>query len=265
MVKVGKTRERKVIIMKKFGLILLLSLGLVACTQQESTENEEVEVLPLEVNLAVPANGEKNEEITLTAEVYYGDEKVTDATEVLFEIWKDGEKEESQKVEGKHSENGIYEVMYTFEEDGVYFVQSHVTAKDQHNMPKKQIVIGNPEEAGSTDESHNDLDESHEESHHHGDETVLIEMNIPDAVQKNEEQTLTTTVEKEGTIISGADVRYEIWMEGAEHHDWIEAVERNENYSASYSFEESGQYFVKVHVSNDEGLHEHIEKPVHVR
>lgn len=130
--------------MKKLFVFFFALFLLAACGNQNHEQSEQ-EVFPLEVNLQVPATANPNEEVTLSAEVMYGEEKVQDANEVKFEIWKQSAKESSEMIEAKHKGDGIYEITYSFPEDGVYFVQSHVTAKNQHNMPKKQIVIGNGE------------------------------------------------------------------------------------------------------------------------
>nr|WP_279325953.1 FixH family protein [Bacillus sp. FJAT-47783] len=219
----------------------------------------------LEVDLQVPANGEVDKEIKLQAEVTFGDEKVEDANEVMFEIWKDGKKDSSEMIEAKHSSNGIYEITYRFKEDGVYFIQSHVTAKDQHNMPKKQIVIGDPEKEEVTEQHEHD-DHAVEESHSNHHEIVDMEFAPTDSVKMNEETTLTTTVTKDDQPITEADVRFEIWYSDSHQHDWVDVKEQSEGtYEGKYTFKEKGTYHVKIHVSNDEGLHEHTEKTVNVQ
>lgn len=39
----------------------------------------------------------------------------------------------------------MYELHTTFQQDGVYIIQVHVTAKQQHNMPKTNIHVGEVE------------------------------------------------------------------------------------------------------------------------
>lgn len=246
--------------MKKWLFLVFLLIGLVACSQEEAPDEQQVEVHPLEVSLQVPTNGEVGEEIKIVAEVTYGEEKVVDADEVLFEVWKEGEKEESKKEHGQHTTNGVYELTYQFNEEGIYFVQSHVTAKGQHNMPKKQIVIGNPkEQTEEGQKQHSDGEQSH--SHH-----VQIDFIVSESINAHEETMLTTVVKKGHEFMTGAKVRYEIWKANSHQHIWVDTTEQsNGSYTASYSFMDSGEYHVKIHVSNDEGLHEHIEKAVKVQ
>ena len=82
-----------------------------------------------------------NEEVVNEALVTQGDEEVKDANEVKFEIWKSGQ-EEHKKIIGKHQGNGIYSITKTFQEEGDYSIIAHVTARDMHNMPKKDIIVG---------------------------------------------------------------------------------------------------------------------------
>ena len=51
-----------------------------------------------------------------------------------------------EKVEIKHTENGIYRLEKSFPQEGTYYIISHVTARDMHNMPKKEFTIGTPSE-----------------------------------------------------------------------------------------------------------------------
>lgn len=251
--------------MKKYLFILFLATALVACNQENPPAEQSEEVHMLEVDLQVPANGEVDKDIQLQAEVTYGDEKVEDANEVMFEIWKDGKKDSSEMIEASHTSNGIYEITYRFKEDGVYFIQSHVTAKDQHNMPKKQIVIGNPEKAEAVEHNeHNNHEAEGSHSHHHG--MVDMKFTPTHSVKVNEEAALTTTITKDDKPITAADVRFEIWYGDSHQHDWIDANEQSDGtYEGKYTFKEFGTYHIKIHVSNDEGLHEHTEKTVDVQ
>lgn len=66
-----------------------------------------------------------------------------DADEVTFEIWKANEKEKAFLIDAPHDKNGIYKAGTSFITDGVYFIQTHVTARDMHVMPKQQFTVGN--------------------------------------------------------------------------------------------------------------------------
>ena len=65
-----------------------------------------------------------------------------DHDEVIFEIWSIGDKDNSEMIEAEHTENGLYEIEYTFESEGIFYVQSYVTARGLHVMPTEEVIIG---------------------------------------------------------------------------------------------------------------------------
>lgn len=153
---------------KKLMILLISLVGMAVLTA--CSEKEEVEPLFIDVSLTVtPDKGEPNEPVTIEAKVTYGEEEVTDADEVTFEIWR-AHDEEHEKIEIEHAEKGIYRLEKSFEQEGTYYVISHVTAKDMHNMPKKEFVIGEasePEDESSTSHDQMDMDEETEENNEH--------------------------------------------------------------------------------------------------
>lgn len=150
---------------KKLGVLLFLILGIAiitACSQQEEAEPQFIDV---KISVT-PEKGQLNEPVTIEAKVTYGEEEVTDADEVMFEIWR-AHDEEHEKMEIEHAENGIYRLEKSFEQEGTYYVISHVTAKDMHNMPKKEFVIGEPSEPEEdSSKSHKDMDMDGETQEH---------------------------------------------------------------------------------------------------
>lgn len=148
--------------MKKLLLVfvfLLMSLLTVACSQGSIDEEPQF----LDVNLTInPEKAEVNEPVLFEAKVTYGEEEVTDADEVKFEIWRAND-EEHEKIVVEHAENGIYRLEKTFTEEGTYYVYSHVTARNMHNMPKKEFVIGQPSEPEG-DTSSAEMNENNEQN-----------------------------------------------------------------------------------------------------
>jgi hypothetical protein len=147
--------KRREFDMKKYlaGLISLLLLSFaVSCSKAEEHQNTQMPEL-LEVKLSVnPEEAEPNQAITFEATVTQGKEAVTDADEVTFEIWR-AHDEKHEKIDVKHAENGIYRLEKSFDREGTYYIISHVSARDMHNMPKKEFIVGSasePEEANST-------------------------------------------------------------------------------------------------------------------
>ncbi len=227
-------------------------------SEDHTSEKQEEAPAPIDAVIELPEKGEPNEEVAITVTVSQGKKPVEDANEVKFEIWKEGKKEASEKVEAKHSENGKYTIAYTFLEDGLYHVQSHVTARDMHTMPTESIQIGKVEEAQI---EHSD--EAAEEGHHHHGE-VGIQLEKPEVIKAKGQTPLTVLLEKEESPLSDARVRLEITKQGS-NPAWVDMKEAAEGeYTGNYTFPSSGTYAVTIHVQNDAGLHEHTEIEVTV-
>ena len=61
-------------------------------------------------------------------------------------------------------------------------------------------------------------------------------------------------------------VRYEIWSDLSENHEWVDAEEINAGeYEADYTFKEASTYHVQIHVEDDKDLHEHEEHEIIVK
>lgn len=121
--------------------MLIVTLLLSACTTNSSqTNNETLKIVNAEI--MIPGKISIDKESVLGVKLTQGSENVDDADDVQFEVWKAGSKEVSELIEAQHEKNGIYNVKKTFKEDGIYYVQTHVTARDLHVMPKKPFIVG---------------------------------------------------------------------------------------------------------------------------
>lgn len=155
--------------MKKilFLLFIIVSvLSLSACNNNDD-KADEAEKLPefVEVTLTVsPEKGNANEPITFEAKVTQGDENVEDADKVTFEIWR-AKDEKHEKMEVKHAENGIYRLEKSFAQEGTYYIISHVSARDMHNMPKKEFIVGTASEPEDPNESKDSMEGMDMEGH----------------------------------------------------------------------------------------------------
>ncbi|MFA1818808.1 FixH family protein [Virgibacillus oceani] len=147
-----------------FALLLILSIALVACNNEEDAEeleDLEEELAVLEVDLHVDDSIDVGDTLDMHAEVTYGDEVVTDAEQADFEIWEKGEKDDSYFIEATNHEDGTYTAETTFDEDGIYHVQIHVTARDLHTMPEAEVTVGEGGDYSHVDEEddeHHDMD-----------------------------------------------------------------------------------------------------------
>lgn len=128
--------------MKKYSLLLaglVLLLLVSACSISDTAESSE----PLQVEISTVQDMlQPGRAILIDATVTQGTEKVTDAQEVEFEIWRK-DREKHRTVVAKHWLDGTYRIKTMFPEDGIYYVVAHVTAGDMQAMPKKELVVGN--------------------------------------------------------------------------------------------------------------------------
>lgn len=147
------------------GLLSLCFISVTGCSPSMST-NETPEMV--EANILLPGKITLNQPNTLKVQVKQGKKTVDDAEDVEFEIWKSSSKEKSELLKAKHASGGLYEVNKTFKTNGIYFIQTHVTARGLHVMPKKQVVVGilSKKEIQILHDSQTQ-NESPEHNHHH--------------------------------------------------------------------------------------------------
>lgn len=239
-------------------ILLVLLMG--ACSNNEDQQTKTSDEVPemVEVDLTVPTEAEVGKEVVFTAVVTQGDELVDDANEVKFEVMNVtlGTKE---IIEATLNEDKHYSIPYTFETNGTYDITSHVTARDMHTMPTKQVVVTGGEESTEEAESH-----SHGESHH-DDQKVTIEFS-EGSTTVGEAISLETNVSIGDVPLEGARVQYDISRSDVAHHTWLEAPEVEAGvYQVEYTFTESGSYEIEVHVTKGEDIHDHVKKTYTVK
>ncbi|MFD1038858.1 FixH family protein [Virgibacillus byunsanensis] len=238
-----------------FIIIVVLS----ACGQEEdsSSGNNEDAVQAIDVQLEAPEQVNADELTVFSATVTQADNPVEDADEVDFEIWKDTEKDESEMIEAKHEGNGVYAIEKAFSKEGIYMVQSHVTARGMHAMPQKEVRVGDVEPSAEAESEHDD-DSDHSDSH------VSIQLHQPENITVGDSYDLTVELQHEDQALESATISLEIWHEGAEEHNWIEANENSPGqYVAEVTFDERVDYVVNVHVKKED-IHDHKEFTFHV-
>ncbi|MBS4209296.1 FixH family protein [Bacillus sp. FJAT-50079] len=249
-----------------FVFISILTLVLAACGSNENNSGEEDVPEILEVELITPEVADVGETVLLQSIVTQGEEKVTDADEVEFEVWEEGKKEEGEMLEAKNNQDGTYEVDKAFDHDAIYHVQVHVTARGMHVMPKKTITVG---DAITEQEDHGHEEHDHGDHDHHGHAADGFSMHFmnPENVEKGKETELIVHLQDDEGPMEKARVRFEIWNDDvSDKRDWIDAAEtKSGEYGAAFSFEQAGTYSIQIHVQNDDGLHEHEEHQIEVK
>ncbi|WAA10902.1 FixH family protein [Fervidibacillus albus] len=123
-----------------FMIIPFFLFLLASCGEKETGADEELGEI-VEVDLQVPDQIEIGEPFPVVAHVTQGDEEVDDADEVVFEVWEEGSKVDSQMFDFTKQEEGKYFVDLQFDTEGVYVIQVHVTARRMHVMPKKNVIV----------------------------------------------------------------------------------------------------------------------------
>lgn len=228
---------------------------LIACTKKEEPITEVVPPEPLAVELTVTEVVNIGEQVEMKSIVTMGDEKIADADEVTYEVWEEGKKDESEMIDAVNAGDGMYTAETSFDHDGLFHIQVHVTARAQHTMPVKTVTVGDG----------GDYEEGAGQDYH--TEGFAMHFMKPEEGKVGEEIELVVHIELDEEPLGDLNVRYEIWYEGnSDEHDWIdtEEIEAGE-YKASYTFAEAETYTVVVHVEDNEDLHEHEEHTIEVK
>lgn len=123
-------------------MVAIALVILAACGNNDDTNNYLDGLVVLEVGFDVPETLEVGETLVLEAVVTYGDEIVDDADEVVFEVWEKGKQDESDRIDSKNNGDGTYTAEVTFDEDGIYEMYAHTTARAMHTMPKREVIVG---------------------------------------------------------------------------------------------------------------------------
>lgn len=240
---------------KYWMMIAVFLLVLAGCSGGHEGHNSELaNELPKEVKVevkTVPEAVKAHEHTEIQAIVTQDGKAVNDADDVKFEIWKAGA-EQHEMLAAKAKGNGVYTIDKTFPEDGVYHITAHTNARDMHVMPTVQITVGTGQAAAQEQEG---------QDHHHSDTTIQL---TTDQVHAGKASPVQAQVQHSGEPLTGAEVQFEIWKDGAERHEYVSSKEgANGQYEASFVFE-ADTYHINVHVRKGE-LHEHKEQTVEVK
>ena len=246
---------------RKLGLFLTVFMlaTMAACGKAEDTvKGDDTGLpLPLDVELAVTEKVEVDGTVEMSAVVTQGEDKVDDADEVVFEIWEEGKKDASEKIESTNDKEGLYSAETSFDHDGLFHIQVHVSARGLHTMPTKEVTVGN---GGHYEEA------TEEEHKHENADGFSMHFTKPENLKSGELTEFDVHLQIDGQPLEKARVRYEIWNEAnPDKHDWVDVEESVAGeYAASYAFAEAGTYKIQIHVEDDKELHEHEEYEIEV-
>lgn len=155
--------------MKKIIWAVLPFLLLTACGSDDAGSAGAGNSLEeVKVDITTAEQAEPAEEIVLSATVTQGEEPVEDADEVVFEVWQSGHRDVGEMIEAEHTADGIYEADTVLEDEGLYFIQAHTTARRMHTMPKQEITVGNPDPESIVPDDSDDADSMDKMDDHSG-------------------------------------------------------------------------------------------------
>lgn len=251
--------------MKKF-IVLLLScflIFMVGCSKGNQEKDNLDKQEKIEVTILTPEKINPNAEISIEALVTQEGEKIEDADEVQFEIGKSGQ-DEKEMINGKQKGNGVYSAKYTFKEDGTYNIVAHVTARDMMDMPQKEVIVGKPENAEGDLQQHQ-AGEGEPGNQDENESDISIDFTANETILVNKDITLSANIKTEKQPFNEARVRFEIWHENEEKHEFIETTEISSGkYNLTKKFATPGIYHVKVHYEKDD-IHGHQEESIEVK
>jgi len=122
-------------------IFLILLIGLTGCGKGEEPQDPAAPPAPLTVEFqSSPEPAIVNQSVTLQVTVTQGSELVSDANDVAFEIWQEGQ-EKHNMVPAENKGEGVYSLEVAFSETGKHYVMYHVTARDMHSMSQKEIEV----------------------------------------------------------------------------------------------------------------------------
>lgn len=236
-------------------IISVVSLVLLVFIVTACGDDSDDELHVLEVDFIVPESVDVNETMELKAVVTYGDDYVTDADEVVFEVWEKNDRDNGEMIDAHNHEDGTYTAEVTFEHDGIFEMYAHTTARDMHTMPKKEVIVG---EGGEYD----DADEENV-FHTEGFELHFVELDDPTI---DESYNLVTHIQMNEEPLENVDVSYEIWNDDmGDDREWVDAEETVAGeYEATFTFTDATTYHIQIHVQDEDELHEHAQYDINI-
>ncbi|MBW4080426.1 FixH family protein [Paenibacillus sp. S150] len=126
---------------------IIIAASIAGCSESREAENglhtaANMSMQPIQVELDwSPGQVSAGQQVTFEALVTQDGEPVDDAKEVLFEIVNDNNKSRKFEFRGKSAGDGTYRAEGRIDGEGEYTVTSHVTARTQHSMPSKKLVV----------------------------------------------------------------------------------------------------------------------------
>ncbi len=253
---------------------LAVTAALAACNNNNPNNNtaktNEKAAAPLEANLTIPETAKVGDKIELKVALTQNGKAFTNTEDVAFEVKNKDTK--ADKMVSATLQNDAYIASYNLNTAGKFEITAHVSGKNgEHVMPNAEMTV--TDHSASTNNTASDEHDHHqsttksateEQDHHH---EVAITYNHANTVAKDKAINLSVSLKHDGKALTGADVHYQVLpqFKGGQP-TWITLKETsNGTYEAKHTFTQAGEYQLKLHVENDEGLHSHEVKNFSVK
>ena len=106
------------------------------------------------------------------------------------------------------------------------FIVAGCSNNKEKTNPENQAAQLNQEE--STEHNHDSGEE------HHHDSNLQIEFHTHNSIKVNEKANLSAHIQNEKVPLTEANVRFEIWKDSSQAHDYVDAIEEGDGaYSAT--------------------------------
>lgn len=146
-------------------LALLFSFSLTACSLDEEAASLYKQESVLDIDVILPEDLSLQKPMLFQAILRQDGKMVDNAEDVIFEIWKNDNPSQVDKIKATNDGNGVYSAEKAIDEDGLYYVKVQASANGSRVMPTKQFVVGKLSEEDKNSLHHHEHDHDHDGHH----------------------------------------------------------------------------------------------------
>nr|MBO2469302.1 hypothetical protein [Bacillota bacterium] len=171
-------------------LTVILGTFLTACNKVEN-DSPLVSAEPIAVKFAIEPNRLLAGNVaTFRVTVTQGSEPVSDANDVKFELWHEGDAQH-EFIRASHAGKGVYLARKRLDRPGKYHVIYHVTARDMHSMDEVLFTVESTSVGSGKGEKEGQLSAVPEAQTH---SRVTIDLKVQKTLIAQQEEMFTVTL-----------------------------------------------------------------------
>ncbi len=121
---------------------MLLGVIVSGCTAKIAETDESGLPPHLTVDLHLPKQLDLGSESSFSVEVFKNNRPLEHAEKAEFIFWPEGNREAAVTVKATESSPGVYSVSHSISNEGIYLVQSRISAKNEKVLPIKRFAVG---------------------------------------------------------------------------------------------------------------------------